>query len=145
VEKGEDLYAAIDRMVDPLKVQLKRYRERPFVGGCHPYQGPPPSEVRDMEASRKPEEEGPRIARVNRQKKEGIAPEASAREKKKAGERRKRRGRNAPASKTHPPQDSKAGEGMGVDSHGSRARTEKGGVAPLAQESLRPLGHRGDL
>jgi SSU ribosomal protein S30P/sigma 54 modulation protein len=66
-EEDQDLYAAIDRMVDRLEVQLKRYRERRFVGKRHSYQGPPPPEVRDMEALRKPEEEeGPRIVRVKR-------------------------------------------------------------------------------
>jgi len=66
-EEDQDLYAAIDRMVDRLEVQLKRYRERRFVGRRHSYQGPPPPEVRDMEALRKPEEEeGPRIVRVKR-------------------------------------------------------------------------------
>ena len=66
-EEDQDLYAAIDRMVDRLEVQLKRYKERRFVGRRHSYQGPPPPEVRDMEALRKPEEEeGPRIVRVKR-------------------------------------------------------------------------------
>jgi sigma 54 modulation protein len=66
-EEDQDLYAAIDRMVDRLETQLKRYKERRFVGRRHSYQGPPPPEVRDMEALRKPEEEeGPRIVRVKR-------------------------------------------------------------------------------
>ena len=66
-EEDQDLYAAIDRMVDRLETQLKRYKERRFVGRRHAYQGPPPPEVRDMEALRKPEEEeGPRIVRVKR-------------------------------------------------------------------------------
>ncbi|WP_117238321.1 ribosome hibernation-promoting factor, HPF/YfiA family [Thermus sediminis] len=66
-EEDQDLYAAIDRMVDRLETQLKRFRERRFVGKRHSYQGPPPPEVRDLEALRKPEEEeGPQIVRVKR-------------------------------------------------------------------------------
>jgi sigma 54 modulation protein len=75
-EEDQDLYAAIDRMVDRLEVQLKRYRERRFVGRRHSYQGPPPPEVRDMEALRKPEEEeGPRIVRVKRFEMKPMDPE----------------------------------------------------------------------
>jgi putative sigma-54 modulation protein len=75
-EEDQDLYAAIDRMVDRLEVQLKRYRERRFVGKRHSYQGPPPPEVRDMEALRKPEEEeGPRIVRVKRFEMKPMDPE----------------------------------------------------------------------
>ena len=75
-EEDQDLYAAIDRMVDRLEVQLKRYRERRFVGRRHSYQGPPPLEVRDMEALRKPEEEeGPRIVRVKRFEMKPMDPE----------------------------------------------------------------------
>jgi putative sigma-54 modulation protein len=75
-EEDQDLYAAIDRMVDRLEVQLKRYKERRFVGRRHSYQGPPPPEVRDMEALRKPEEEeGPRIVRVKRFEMKPMDPE----------------------------------------------------------------------
>lgn len=75
-EEDQDLYAAIDRMVDRLEVQLKRYKERRFVGRRRSYQGPPPPEVRDMEALRKPEEEeGPRIVRVKRFEMKPMDPE----------------------------------------------------------------------
>jgi len=75
-EEDQDLYAAIDRMVDRLETQLKRYKERRFVGKRHSYQGPPPAEVRDMEALRKPEEEeGPRIVRVKRFEMKPMDPE----------------------------------------------------------------------
>jgi putative sigma-54 modulation protein len=75
-EEDQDLYAAIDRMVDRLETQLKRYKERRFVGKRHSYQGPPPPEVRDMEALRKPEEEeGPRIVRVKRFEMKPMDPE----------------------------------------------------------------------
>jgi putative sigma-54 modulation protein len=75
-EEDQDLYAAIDRMVDRLETQLKRYKERRFVGRRHSYQGPPPPEVRDMEALRKPEEEeGPRIVRVKRFEMKPMDPE----------------------------------------------------------------------
>jgi putative sigma-54 modulation protein len=75
-EEDQDLYAAIDRMVDRLETQLKRYKERRFVGRRHSYQGPPPPEVRDMEALRKPEEEeSPRIVRVKRFEMKPMDPE----------------------------------------------------------------------
>jgi Ribosome-associated protein Y (PSrp-1) len=75
-EEDQDLYAAIDRMVDRLETQLKRYKERRFVGRRHSYQGPLPPEVRDMEALRKPEEEeGPRIVRVKRFEMKPMDPE----------------------------------------------------------------------
>jgi putative sigma-54 modulation protein len=75
-EEDQDLYAAIDRMVDRLETQLKRYKERRFVGRRHSYQGPPSPEVRDMEALRKPEEEeGPRIVRVKRFEMKPMDPE----------------------------------------------------------------------
>jgi len=75
-EEDQDLYAAIDRMVDRLETQLKRYKERRFVGKRHSYQGPSPAEVRDMEALRKPEEEeGPRIVRVKRFEMKPMDPE----------------------------------------------------------------------
>jgi putative sigma-54 modulation protein len=75
-EEDQDLYAAIDRMVDRLEVQLKRYKERRFVGRRHSYQGSPLPEVRDMEALRKPEEEeGPRIVRVKRFEMKPMDPE----------------------------------------------------------------------
>ncbi|GGN01684.1 hypothetical protein GCM10007092_14840 [Thermus composti] len=78
-EEDEDLYAAIDRAVDRLQTQIKRYRERRFQGRRHSYQGPPPPEVRDLEALRKPEEEeGPRIVRVKRFEMKPMDPEEAA-------------------------------------------------------------------
>ncbi len=78
-EEGEDLYAAIDRAVDRLEVQIKRYRERRFRGKRHTHQGPPPPEVRDLEALRRPEEEeGPRIVRVKRFEMKPMDPEEAA-------------------------------------------------------------------
>ncbi len=75
-EEDPDLYAAIDRAVDRLKVQLKRYKERKFVGRRHTYQGPPPPELQDLEALRKPEEEeGPQIVRVKRFEMKPMTPE----------------------------------------------------------------------
>ena len=71
-EEDADLYAAIDRAVD-------RLRERRYVGKRHSYQGPPPPEVRDLEALRKPEEEeGPRIVRVKRFEMKPMDPEEAA-------------------------------------------------------------------
>lgn len=39
-EEDPDLYAAIDRAVDRLETQVKRFRERRYVGKRHSYQGP---------------------------------------------------------------------------------------------------------
>ncbi|GAA6754667.1 hypothetical protein QT17_03205 [Thermus sp. 2.9] len=78
-EEDTDLYAAIDRMVDRLETQLKRFKERRFIGKRHSYQGPPPPEVRDLEALRKPEEEeGPKIVRVKRFEMKPMSPEEAA-------------------------------------------------------------------
>ena len=78
-EEDADLYAAIDRAVDRLETQVKRFRERRYVGKRHSYQGPPPPEVRDLEALRKPEEEeGPRIVRVKRFEMKPMDPEEAA-------------------------------------------------------------------
>ena len=78
-EEDPDLYAAIDRMVDRLETQLKRFKERRFIGKRHSYQGPPPPEVQDLEALRKPEEEeGPKIVRVKRFEMKPMDPEEAA-------------------------------------------------------------------
>lgn len=78
-EEDADLYAAIDRAVDRLETQVKRFRERRYVGKRHSYQGPPPPEVRDLEALRKPEEEeGPKIVRVKRFEMKPMDPEEAA-------------------------------------------------------------------
>lgn len=39
-EEDADLYAAIDRAVDRLETQVKRFRERRYVGKRHSYRGP---------------------------------------------------------------------------------------------------------
>lgn len=75
-EEDPDLYAALDRAVDRLKVQLKRYKERRFQSRRHSYQGPPSPEAQALEALRKPEEEeGPRIVRVKRFEMKPMTPE----------------------------------------------------------------------
>lgn len=77
-EEDADLYAAIDRAVDRLETQVKRFRERRYVGKRHSYQGPRLPRC-GPEALRKPEEEeGPRIVRVKRFEMKPMDPEEAA-------------------------------------------------------------------
>jgi putative sigma-54 modulation protein len=71
-EEDKDLYEAIDRMVDRLETQIKRYKERRFIGRRHTTLGPQEPEA----LPRKPEEEeGPQIVRVKRFEMKPMTPE----------------------------------------------------------------------
>ncbi|KGQ21985.1 ribosome hibernation-promoting factor, HPF/YfiA family [Thermus filiformis] len=71
-EEDKDLYEAIDRMVDRLETQIKRYKERRFIGRRHTTLGPQEGEA----LPRKPEEEeGPQIVRVKRFEMKPMTPE----------------------------------------------------------------------
>ncbi|MER3451361.1 MAG: ribosome-associated translation inhibitor RaiA [Thermus sp.] len=70
-EEDKDLYEAIDRMVDRLETQIKRYKERRFIGRRHTTLGPQAPEALPKE----PEEEGPRIVRVKRFEMKPMTPE----------------------------------------------------------------------
>ncbi|MGQ9692156.1 MAG: ribosome hibernation-promoting factor, HPF/YfiA family [Thermaceae bacterium] len=75
-EESKDLYEAVDRMVDRLETQIKRFKERRFIGRRHTTLGPQEPGAFPLEAlPRKPEEEGAQIVRVKRFEMKPMTPE----------------------------------------------------------------------
>lgn len=73
-EADKDLYEAIDRMVDRLEIQIKRYKERRFIGRRHTTLGPQAPEPLSRKST-ETEEEGPQIVRVKRFAMKPMTPE----------------------------------------------------------------------
>ncbi len=78
-ESGPDAYAAVDKVVDKLGRQLRRFKERKLARRTHDAPPPPPTDLPDLPPLEEAEvDDGPSIARVKRHVLRPMSPEDAA-------------------------------------------------------------------